>query len=457
MALPINQLIRANTNKLMFCKNPLPKAIFFTLLLFFAALNNSYAQEIYSWKRCIELTLQNNNELKSALASEESIKASLGSAISNFLPQLTANGTSTRSMGGSVASSTGAVSVSVGGSNAGSSISNTNTMSLSATQNLFSGFQDYGRIKQSEANIAAAKANIALVKAKISRDLKVAYQGFLYAKEYSELLKDIINRREYNLSVIKLRFKGGMENKGSLLLAEAYLGDAKYNLIQAQNLKEVAKAQLCRVMNLSECENFDISDNIPTKKPLTNINFYELVKDTPQHAQALAQEQASKAGVTIAESGFFPSLNLSGAVGRRGSEFLPQGDYWSVGANLSFPFFTGGRDYYAMEGALASNSSAKYNKENIDLQTLADLKQSYSFYVESVTKLEVSKAYKDASQMRADIARKKYSSGLLIFENWDAIENDLINRQTAYLQSKRDRVINEVNWEQTQGKGVLNQ
>ena len=405
--------------------------------LFFAA-HNASAEEVYSWKKCVELTLQNNAELRSVIASEQSIKASIGTARSNFLPQLTASSTSTRSNSDQLTPL------------------NSNTVSIGVSQNLFAGFQDAGKIAQAKANVAVAQANIIATKAKISRDLKAAYEGLNYAKEYLALLKDIIRRREDNMNIIKMRFKGGMENKGSVLLAEAYFADAKYNLIQAQNLKEISKAQLCKVMGFTECKDFDIKDAVPIKDLPSKLDFDIIIKDTPQHAQAIAQEQAAKAGITIAESGFFPNLNLVGAVGKRGTTFAPQDNYWSVGVNLSFPFFTGGRDYYAVQGAVASKSAATYTRENIDRQILADLRQGYSTYLESVTRLEVTKSYKEASQMRADIARKKYNNGLLTFEDWDVIENDLINRQTNYLQSRRDRVISEAAWEQIQGKGAYN-
>jgi hypothetical protein len=41
------------------------------------------------------------------------------------------------------------------------------------------------------------------------------------------------------------------------------------------------------------------------------------------------------------------------------------------------------------------------------------------------------------------------------FEDWDRIENDLIQRQKTVLQSQRDRVTAEAAWEQAQGKGVI--
>jgi outer membrane protein len=72
-----------------------------------------------------------------------------------------------------------------------------------------------------------------------------------------------------------------------------------------------------------------------------------------------------------------------------------------------------------------------------------------------VEKLKVDQAFLDAAKTRADIARTKYNNGLMTFENWDIIENDLIQRQKSFLQSQRDRVVAEAAWEQAQGKGVI--
>jgi hypothetical protein len=57
--------------------------------------------------------------------------------------------------------------------------------------------------------------------------------------------------------------------------------------------------------------------------------------------------------------------------------------------------------------------------------------------------------------LRAEIARSKYNNGLLSFEDWDLIENDLINRQKALLVSVRERVTAEAGWEQARGEGAI--
>ena len=60
-----------------------------------------------------------------------------------------------------------------------------------------------------------------------------------------------------------------------------------------------------------------------------------------------------------------------------------------------------------------------------------------------------------AADLRAEIARTQYTTGLLSFEDWDLIENDLIDNQKAMLASLRDAVLAEAAWEQTLGKGAL--
>ncbi len=421
-----------------------------TLLLFFVLLfpHQTFANEQLSWQECIEAARKNNNNLKSAIATERSTNYLKNASVSGFLPQATATLTSNRGNNGN---STNPSLTTVSGG-----VTEAYVGSVSVTQNLFSGFSDVGKFDQTKANNIVSKANVRIVKAQVSYDLKYAFENLSYAKETVALLDSIIKRRQDNLNIIELRYRSGMENKGSLLLAQAYLDQANYDRLQGTNLIESAKAQLCRALGISDCKDFDTRGSVPINKPSTQkIDLKDIVEKTPQHLQALAQEQAAKAGILIAQSAFMPSLNLTATKGQRGTSLFPQNDYWSVGMNLSFPFFTGGKDYYTTRSAYSTNAAARENRENVDQQILVNLRQSYNSYIESVAKLKVDENFKEAAKLRAEIARSKYNNGLLTFENWDGIETDLINRQKNYLQSKLNRVVYEAAWEQAQGQGVF--
>ena len=78
-------------------------------------------------------------------------------------------------------------------------------------------------------------------------------------------------------------------------------------------------------------------------------------------------------------------------------------------------------------------------------------KQSFNNFIEVTEKLKVDESFLLAALTRADIARRKYNNGLITFDDWDVIENDLISRQKTALQSQKDRDLAEANWQLTKG------
>lgn len=418
----------------------------FIALTFFATA--AHAQEALTWKQVVEMSAMNNSALRSAIAAERATYYTSNAALSTFLPQAVATLSSNRGTAGNAANAANTT--------VQSNITQAYNGTITVTQNVFNGFGDLGRFDQAKANNMVSKANIMIVKAQVGYDLKFAYGNFSYAKETVKLLDAIIKRREDNLRIIELRYKGGMENKGSLMLAQAYLEQAKYDRMQGENLISMARAQLCKAIGLTKCdENYDISGSIPVSDKLDRRDLTSVVAETPQHIQALAQEKAAKAGITISQSSFLPTLNLVATDGRRGPNYFPQNDYWSFSANLSFAFFSGGRDYYSTRSAYSNLDAAKESRELIDQQMLVTLKQTRNAYSESIAKLKIDHDFKEVAKLRAEIGRGKYNNGLLTFEDWDIIETDFINRQKNYLQSKFNRISYEAAWEQAQGKSIF--
>lgn len=403
------------------------------------------SSESLTWKACIDLTLKNNSELKAASSSLQASEYERRASRSGFFPQVSASFGLNRSN-------------SVSGSGlTGDDPNDVYSVSLSASQNLFAGFQDTGKIRQSQANTEVAQAGVGMTKARVGYELKSAFASLQYAKEFSRLMGEIIHRREENLKLVELRFRGGHENKGSVLLSEAYLNQARYDALLAENAKRVSWAQLASVLGVDELEPREIEGEIPFEEPSrARPNFKELALITPEYKQSLGHEEAADAAIAIARAQFFPSLNLSGSMGRQSNEFFPQTENrWSLGLSLSIPLFSGGKSFYATKGASASGNAASEQRVNLSRELLTKLERAYSDYLQAAEKLKVDASFKKAAAVRAEIARSRYHHGLLSFENWDLIESDLISREKNYLQSRRDRVIAEAYWEQAQGRGVI--
>ncbi len=426
---------------------PINKNRWVALLLGGVLLTPAYADTL-TWQVSVAEAAANNAELRSARANLDAAGNNASAARSGYYPQVSAG------VGYSDTTSSSALS---GSTTPGSSTftGTAYSASVSVNQNLFNGFQDRAKVQQGQANREVAAESLMLTKARISQALKNAYAGLKYAQDSITLAEKIVARQQENVRLVELRFESGRENKGSVLLTKASLAQARLSQLQAMQARVTAQAQLAQALGRSDADDLTVSDDPPTSEPVAQPDFQQLAQQAPDYLQAVAQEKSASAGVTLARSGYYPSLNLSGSIGRSGTDWFPQDERRTVGLNLNVPLFTGGRDYYTSRSAVASLDAAGAAKLTAQRQLLANLKQAYANDVQAVEKLKVDQAFLDAAQVRAEIARSQYSNGLITFSDWNLIENDLIQRQTAYVQSTRDRVVADAAWEQSQGRGVI--
>ena len=434
------------------------------ILSLFIALSSisirAQSVHVLTWQECIELLSKNNADLLSGMHNLKSTEAQVGIAHSGFFPQLSADLNYLQQ--GSNSIGTGVIDPITGTTSAAYSRSGTNYVgSLNISQNLFSGLQTMSLSHQSEALVRSSVAALAITKANISYEFRSAFEAIVFAKNSIVLTHQIRERRAANLKLVELRFQSGRENRGSVLLSKAYLADANFGDLQARDTLRVATRQLAKVLGLDEAVNadstLDVSGEVPVSAPAqTEPDLHTIVLLTPDYQQALAQEEAASAAVEISKAVFYPKLDLTGSLGRTGSRFFPdQANEWSVGLHLSVPLFTGGKNYYNARAAIETRSATESVRRNIARTVLNKLEQGYTTFSEAIEKLKVDEQFRVAAKERSAIGRAKYNNGLLTFEEWDIIENDLIAREKSYLQSERDRVIAEAAWEQAQGKGVL--
>jgi outer membrane protein TolC len=63
----------------------------------------------------------------------------------------------------------------------------------------------------------------------------------------------------------------------------------------------------------------------------------------------------------------------------------------------------------------------------------------------------VRKNFLQASEERAKIAQAQYSNGLISFDNWTIIEDDLVQAQKSFLDAQANAFLTEAQWIQAQG------
>jgi outer membrane protein len=403
------------------------------VLLLWGLAFPAFCDSALSFEESLLLAAQHNADLRNARANQEAAEHRSRASYSGYLPQ---------------------VSGSVTYSNVQSPGDESYSTSITATQNLFAGFQDEARVQQAQGNLEVAQQSLILAKAQLSRDLKVAYAGLLYAQNNVTLTEDILRRLEENLRLVELKYESGRENKGSYLLTRASVAQGRLDQLQARQDVASARAQLARTLGRSS-EAVRVTGVVPIAEPSTISDFQALAEATPEVRTAVAREKVADADVRLARAGFYPSVSVSGSSSRNDERWYPENKSNSVTASVSIPLFSGGRDWYGTRAAVSQQDATKASRESTEQQTLVRLRQAHAAYVESVERLKVDREFLEAADTRANIARARYQNGLVSFDEWDRAESDLIQRQKAYLASQRDRVTAEAAWELAQGKGAI--
>jgi outer membrane protein len=426
------------------------------LLIFFALTSPALNALTITWEEALKYTIEGNPQLEAAknewLASQSNEQAAFG----NYLPKLSASTSITKS--GSERNGGGAVVQNGVVLNSGST-SNINTNyigSLNLNQNIFNGLEDSSRYDQAKWRTQNSYWSYLSMKASLSLSLKEAYANLVYAQETVTLTQSILERRESNFKLVSVRYENGRENKGSVLLAEAYYEQAQLDVIKAKDGLGVALQQLKSLMNKNHLEKFEVEGEVPLiGLEIKNKELSELVLETPAYNQALAQEMIAKEDIDIARSSFLPSLDFSGNVVRQGTTYFPDRERWTVALTLSIPIFDGLKDKNTLKASVFSKYAAEGKKKSTLLDLLPRLADAQNLAKQSDIKFRIDEKFRKASTTRAEIARAKYNNGLITFEDWDIIENELIQRQTNYLQSKKDRVVRYATWENLLGRGAI--
>ena len=393
------------------------------------------------WQTGLTLIQQNNPEWSAATQTLEATRALEAAARSGFLPEISASVGTSQNYNELTSPSS----------------QRSESANLNLSQNLFAGFSDLARYNEAKQNTMIAEMTWKQTKAKISYDYKSAYAGVIYAQDYVQLTKKILERRKENLNIVELRFNSGRENKGSVLLSEAYYQQSVYDSIQAGLQLDVAQNTLAQVLGLSLMdESLTVTKDIPVMDlaDSAGFDFKKLSTLTLDYQKAVAQADASQYSHDQNKAAYYPSLNLTGSIGKVDSVFPPENDRWSIGLTLNIPLFSGGRDYANELSARYRKVAAEVNRTTVSYQVLVKLKQAYTQFKLAIEKVKVDEKFKSAAQMRSEIAKKKYNNGLMSFDNWDIVENDLIQREKNTLSSSRDRVVGNANWEQVQGLGL---
>lgn len=388
-----------------------------------------------TWGDCARRAKAEHPDLRAAGQSVRAAEAAVGSSRATYLPDLDGSVDYTKPH----SSSTG----------------DNYSYGVSASQRLFPGLGDQPEVAQAKADLAGAEADYAATAASIRFDLRTAFANLLHAQKFMALTRIIEGRRRQNVDLIKGRFDAGRESKGSYLRAKAQAVEASYDVRQAERSARVAQQELLRAMGRRAFEDVRVDADFKTDSPPADPDFDDLAGRTPAVRKATFERRAAELGLTIEKRTFYPEITLSGSATRKDGKWPPKsttGD-WSSNLSLSVPLFSGGKERHDVDAARADIRRVEFDEQSARDFAVLDLRDQWDAYLSAEENVAVREEFLEAARVRAEIAQAQYASGLISYQDWDIIENDLIAQEKSMLSARRDAVLAEAAWMKTLGKG----
>lgn len=404
-------------------------------LLRVAAAGSEPLVKAMTWDMCVQEAKRHNPDLVSAMELIAQAKANRSIKASPLFPQVNASMNDGRA----------------GGS--GLDTTNAHSMRLSGEQLFFDGFKTVFNVGKADDETVATRYNYVVTSSDVRLSLRSAFAELLSAQEYANITRDIEKRRRQNADLVRLRYEAGREHRGALLLAQADLAQAEYDVEQAARAILLGQRRLNKQMGLTHLVPvsadgaFDVVDRC-SHRP----DFETMAGSNPFLQKLIALTDAARYGLRSAKADFFPQVFGNIQAGKASvDDWPPNRNEWSLGIDVNYPLFTGRSrisEVYRTRAAL--NQAVADEKSGLD-GVILTLEQTWTNLQNAIEVTEVQRQYLVAGQERAKIGRAQYSIGLINFDDWTILEDNLVRAQKSFLSAELASLVAEANWIQAQG------
>lgn len=401
-------------------------------------------------QRLIELSLQNNRDLRLAVLNVEAARAQYGIERADRLPGVDAGAAASRQRVPDSLSPTGR-----------STIASQYQATLGVTAFELDLF---GRVRNlSDAALAEYFASAESRKAaQISLVAQVAdaYLNERAAIERVDLLRQTLAAREESLRLIRLRYAGGVATELDLRQATSLVEGTRGEIADAVRVR----AQIAHALALLIGQ--PLPADLPDAPPLGGRDLLpdlpvglpsDLVERRPDIAAAEQRLRAANARIGAARAAFFPRIALTGAFGTASAElsglFGAGSGLWSFLPQITVPIFDGDRNRAGLDLAEVRRDAAIAEYEGTIQGAFREVADALAAQATIDERVRAHAAQVDAARRSVELSDLRYRRGLDSFLQLLDAQRTLFAAEQALLDSRLARTTNQVSLYKSLGGG----
>lgn len=405
------------------------------------------AQETWSLRRCIDYAIEHNIDIRQAANTAEQSAVEVNTAKWARLPNL--NGSANQSW------NWGRTQTAVPDETTGdystvyvNTASNGTNMQLSTSIPLFTGLELPHQYSLAKLNLKAATADLQKAKDDISINIASAYLQVLFNQELHDVA---LGQVELSLQQCQ-RIEGlagvGKASSAEVADARARVAQDRMTAVQTENDYRLSLLTLSQLIELDSPEGFMLESpsTAITPSPVTPPDdIYQTALTSKASIQAAQYRlEGSKHSVRIAQSGFYPQLNLNGSLGTSyystiNRTFRQQmGDNFSkyLGLSLSVPLFNRLATRNRVRTARLQQENYALQLENAKKTLYKEIQQAWYNATAAESKYASSHAATLASEESFRLMTQKYENGKANAVEFNEAKQNLMKSQSDELQAK---------------------
>jgi len=383
-------------------------------------------------KDALSTAYQTNPTIRAERARLRAIEESKAQAWAGALPQISANGSYSKTDSQQTALFTGTPS---------QIDSNISPLigAVQAEQPVFTGFRNFNAIKQAHARVRAGGAQLASVEQQVLRDVAGAYFNVQLNMAIYDLNKRNVAVLMRQKEMASARFEVGEITRTDVAQADARLAEARANLTNAQGNLAIARASYARLVGQmpGDLEPVETLPDLPENLEAAHAIAGEFA---PPLIAAREQSEISRRQVNIARGALLPSVSLTAGYqyADEPSSFVLQQEEFSYGVRASMPIFLGGLNYSRVREAKALHASDRSRIVEAERQVDENVVSAWESLVASQAVIKSSQSAVEANQLALNGVRQEAMLGTRTTLDVLDAEQELLNAEVRLARAHRD-------------------
>ncbi|MCM4150858.1 TolC family protein [Arenibacter sp. N53] len=433
-------------------------------ILFFITLNG-FGQENWTLDNCISYALDHNLTLKDYQYLENSGKESYNQSLRDLLPRVNGFADYNIRYGRSTDPNT-------------NDIINTdffsNGYSMSASIDLFEGFQKINTIKARKLLFKASKEAAQQQRFLLALRVMTAYHDIQFYEGILAISKEQLSISEANFKLAKKQIELGLKAGADLYEAESILYTDQLDVTQSENQLQAAKLTLIQEMNLDNAQTIQLNPVVPktiSENEIETDSIYGKAKEfVPLLKAQHLRTEAAKKELGIVRGRLYPSLSFATGYGTGYYETtrdtlgvtipfktqIEDNASRFIGFSLNVPIFNA----WSTRSAIKQQKIALGREQNnLKIQEQEIYKAIQQLVQENkALNVEIIQSEKQimAQEQAFGVAQKKYEKGLFTIMELNLAKSMYATSQNKNLQVKLQLQINQNTLSFYQGLPIFN-